>query len=174
MRKITRVTLVLATVAVFTGAATLPASAATTADTTTTVAVDGGVLSISAPASLALTAVQPGATATGTLAGVEVTDETADTVGWTTSFSISAFASVADPTKTIAAANVSYSPAAATVTGTATVTNTDASSGSGDVQAATAVTGNNTATWGGTISVAVPSDALAATDYTATLTHSVL
>ncbi|MHA6694661.1 hypothetical protein [Homoserinimonas sp. A520] len=173
MRNITRITLAFVGAAALTATVAFPASAAT--DTTnTTVEVQGGVLSVTAPASLALTGVQPGATATGTLTGVAVTDETADTVGWTASISITAFASTADPTLTIAATNVSYAPTVAVVTGTATATKSDATGGSGNVQVASAVTGNNTATWDGAVSLAVPSDALAANDYTATLTHSVL
>ena len=173
MRNITRITLAFVGAAALTATVAIPASAAT--DTTsTTVEVQGGVLSITAPTSLALTGVQPGGTATGTLTGVVVTDETADTIGWTASISITAFASVATPTKTIAATNVSYVPTQADVIGTATVTKSTATSGTGDVQVASAVTGNNTATWNGAISLAVPSDALAANDYTATLTHSVL
>lgn len=173
MRNITRASLAFAGAVALTATVAFPASAAT--DTTsTTVEVLGGVLGISAPTGLVLVGVQPAATATGTLTGVVVTDETADAVGWTASVSITAFASTATPALTIAATNVTYVPTQAVVTGTATATKSTAASGAGTVQVASAVTGNNTATWNGAVSLTVPSDALAATDYTATLTHSVL
>ncbi|WP_157157577.1 hypothetical protein [Diaminobutyricimonas sp. LJ205] len=177
MRSITQVALAIASAAAITTVIAMPASAAPVEDTTTTtVEVTAGALSISAPASLALSSVTPGGSATGTFQSTDVvvTDLTADTLGWTTSYTIGEFSSVLVPAGTIAASNVTYTPTVAIVDGTATVTEATASNGTGVIQTATAVTGNNTATWGGTITVTVPSDALAAADYTATLTHSVL
>jgi hypothetical protein len=75
----------------------------------------------------------------------------------------------------ISAANASYTAGTATKTGTVTVTaaakQTGLSTTGKTVQTATAVNGNNTATWDGTLALAVPSDALA-DDYTAVVTHS--
>ncbi|WP_353988283.1 hypothetical protein [Ruicaihuangia caeni] len=175
MRNFTRAALAVGSAAVMATAVALPATAAEDT-TTTTVEVQAGALSISAPASLALSSVAPGQTASGEFqpAEVVVTDLTADTLGWTTSYTITDFTSVSVPEAAISAGNVTYVPTTATVSGTATVTGTTAANGTGVIQTATAVTGNNTATWGGTISVSIPSDALAAADYTATLTHSVL
>jgi hypothetical protein len=172
MRKIILTSFALTGAVAMTGIAALPASAATD-DTTATVEVTAGALSIAAPESMILSAVAPGATATGTLTGVQVSDLTADLAGWTTSVSISDFTS-ATTLDTIPAAGVTYTAAGANVTGTADVAAGIASAGSGDVQTATAVTGNNTATWDATVNVVIPADALAATDYTATLTHSIL
>jgi hypothetical protein len=171
MRKITGISFAIGTAAVLTLAAAVPANAA---DTNATVTVTGGTVSISAPASVGLSAAAPGATAAATIPSVEVTDTRAGTAGWTASFSSTAFTSATLTDQTIPAANVSYVPTTAVVTGTATVTGSTASAGAGAVQTASAVTGNNTAIWDGTVSVAIPSDALAATDYTATMTESVL
>lgn len=158
--------------AALTALTVVPASAAT--DTTdATVEVTAGVLSIAAPASLTLSAVAPGATSTGTLTGVQVSDLTADVAGWTTTVSISDFTSE-QSSDTIPAAGVTYAAGTASVTGTATVSSATAAAGAGTVQTATAVTGNNTATWNADVSLVVPADTLAAEDYTAVLTHSVL
>ncbi|TDW26900.1 hypothetical protein [Cryobacterium psychrophilum] len=170
MRKIALSAVALVGAVAMVGVSALPASAAST--TTTTTEVTAGALTISTPASLALTNVAPGATATGTLTGVEVSDLTADAIGWTASISISDFTSTLQPSSSIPSTGVNYVPTTAAVTGTVTVANTTADTGAGAVQTASAVTGNNTATWDATVNVAIPSDALAATDYTATLTHS--
>lgn len=168
MNKITRLAITGVAVAGLTLVGAMPAQAA---DTTATVEVQGGVLSIEAPGSVSLSSVIPGGTATGTLTGVAVTDATADAIGWTASVTISDFTSGVN---TIPASAVTYVPTTAQRVGTATVTESTATSGTGTVQTATAVTGNNTATWGATLSVQIPTDALAASDYTAILTHSVI
>ena len=170
MRKSLITTVAVVGAVALTGLTALPASAATT---TATMEVTAGALSITAPAAIALSKVAPGATSTGALTGVQVSDLTADAIGWTSSVNMTAFTSATTKTS-IPAAGITYTPTTATTTGTVAVAAAAAAAGTGAVQTATAVTGNNTATWGATIAVAVPSDALAATDYTATLTQSVL
>lgn len=172
MRKTILTTAAIVGAAALTATSAMPAIAATD-DTTATVEVTAGVLSIAAPASLSLSDVAPGMTSSGTLTGVQVSDQTADVAGWTASISITDFVSesVADA---IPAEGVSYTPTAATVLGDATVTAATVLDGAGVVQTATGVNGNNTATWNALVQLQVPQDALAADDYTATLTHSVL
>ena len=146
---------------------------ANAADSIATAAVAAGSLSISAPTGLDLGSITPGAAGTGTMAGVEVTDARAATAGWVASVAISDFTS-AELGTTIPAAGASYTPTTATTTGTVSVTAAPATGGSETVvQTATGVSGNNTATWDGTVTLTVPADALAADDYTATITHSV-
>lgn len=178
MRNLTRASLAFAGGLALVAATAVSASAATgaPADTTTTVAVTAGDLTIAAPATLALSSAAPGATASGTLGTVSVSDLTADTMGWSATATISDFVddagTPADTTDdlTISASNFSYTPTAVTnVSGTATVTADDGT----DTVTATAVNGNNEASWGADVTLAIPSDALAAANYTATLTHSV-
>ena len=172
MRNLTRITVTASVVAGLTMVGAFPAYAAV--DTTdATVEVQGGVLSMSAPASVDLSAVTPGATATGALVGVVVTDTRAGLAGWVSSISITDFTSVTTSTS-IPLANVGYVPEAAQIVGTVTVAESPTSAGVGTVQTATAVNGNHTATWDATLSVLVPTDALAAADYSAVLTHTVL
>jgi hypothetical protein len=172
MRSLTRVTVTASVVAGLALVGTFPAYAVD--DTTSaTVEVQGGVLSLSAPENVALSAVVPGATATGALVGVTVTDTRAGLAGWVSSVSITDFASVTTNTS-IPSANVSYVPEVAQTVGTVTVTQSTVAAGAGTVQTATAVNGNNTAVWDAALSVLVPTDALTATDYDAVLTHSVI
>lgn len=177
MRNITRASLAFVGGLALVGATAISASAATgaPADTTTTVAVTAGDLTIAAPAALALSSAAPGATATGTLGTVTVTDLTADTVGWSATATITDFVddggTPADATDdlTISSTNFNYTPTGVSSTGTATVAGDDTT----DTVSATAVTGNNTGSWGADATLAIPADALAAANYSATLTHSV-
>ncbi|WP_427174697.1 hypothetical protein [Arthrobacter sp. 92] len=171
MRSISRVSLAAAASAALIASLALPASAA---DTTATVQVAAGSLGISAPASTALTALTPGGSASANLTGVNVTDSRAGTADWTANVSLTNFTGTT-PTNIIPATAATYTPATAGKTGTVTVvptTQADLSTAK-TVQSATAVVGNNTATWDAVLSVTAPSDALADT-YTAVLTHSVL
>lgn len=154
-------------------AVTFSAQAANAADTTVTATVAAGGLTITAPTTLNLGSITPGEAGTATLTGVKVTDARAATGGWLASVEISNFTS-ATTTTTIPAADATYTPTAAVTTGTASVAPATITGGAAaTVQTATAVSGNNTATWDGALSLAVPADALAANDYTATITHSV-
>lgn len=181
MRSVTRFSLVLASSAVLVGSMALPASAADT--TTTTVTVPSGTIGYSAvPATAApLSTSAPGTTATVSLAGVQITDNRAGTAGWTATVSMSPLNGEAETVvgtsdNIIQPTAAAYTAGAATRTGTVTVTASAKQSdltAAQNVQTATAVTGNHTATWTGTLEVAIPSDAIADT-YTATLTHSLL
>jgi hypothetical protein len=147
----------------------VPASAA---DTTTTVTITGGGLILTAPATATLTAGTPGANSTVTLGDTTVTDARAGTSGWTATVSLTAL-TVA--TQTIPTAAATYLAAAVTPSGTSTlaipVIRTDLTTDQVS-QAASAVSGNNSATWTGALTVPIPAQALAGT-YSGTLTQSV-
>lgn len=174
-KRIIAATAAAAAVVVGAGIAAQPATAATTQDTTVTAAVAAGDLSISAPTALDLGAITPGSAGTATLSGIQVTDARAGTAGWVASATATDVTSAALGT-TISASNIAVTTANAAVTGTATVaaSNTVGGAANAAVQTASGVSGNNTATWDETISLTVPGDALAAGDYTTTITHSVL
>lgn len=171
MRSFSRVSLAVAASAVLVGSLALPASAA---DTTTTAVITAGSISISAPGAAALSALTPGGTAAATITGVQVADNRAGVEGWAASVVLSDFVggTTAD---IIPASAASYVPSGLVVDGTATVEAAPAADLSipTTVQSATAVNGNNTATWNAVVDVDAPTDALADT-YTATLTHSLL
>jgi hypothetical protein len=145
--------------------------------TGTTAAVNGGVLSLSAPATVVFPAANPGTVTHATLTNISVSDTRAGTTGWVASVSVTHFASAADPTRTLAASDLTYKPSPAATTGVAAVTHHPAITGATTgqpVHTATNVNGNNTATWSAELHLAIPSTALAANDYHATITHSVL
>jgi hypothetical protein len=154
------------------------------APTTVTFSVTTGLLTLTVPAiTAALTDVAPGATSTGALGAVTVTDDRALlTAAWTVTASTSTFTTgLGSPAETIPVSDVGYAVGSITTTGTITATGIDLPAGTavGDfsgtaqpVVAGTAGSGNNTATWDPTISVAVPASAVGG-DYTGTLTHSV-
>ena len=174
MRSITRTALVLACSAALAGGMALSASAA---DTTTgaTVTINGGGLAISAPGAAPFASVSPGANATFALLAIGVTDTRADVVDWTTTASLTNFVGV-NVAHIIPAATATYDPSLTATTGDVLVTEAVGAVNLGApvvVAGATAVTGNNSATWDAALAVAVPSDALG-DSYTATLTHSVL
>lgn len=176
MRRITLISFVLAASAALVGSMALPASADTSSTTATTVTVTGGGLAITAPASASLSGAAPGATATANLTGVRVADTRAGTVGWTASVLSSDLTGTITGAAAIPATAAMYTPTGlATVTGIAVVTPTIQTnlSTAKPVQTASAVVGNNSATWSAALSVAVPGAALADT-YSGTLTHSVL
>ena len=93
--------------------------------------------------------------------------------GWVASVIASAFTPPAGPA--IPASAISYTAGAITKTGTATYTADDPGDLTGVVAAVTAtgITGDNSATWNPTISVAVPGGTIAGV-YSATITHSVV
>jgi len=149
----------------------LPASAD---DTATTFTLTGGELTLSVGANAALTDEASGVdanTITGTLGAVTVTDARGGTAGWVTSAASSTFTgtglSVSD--------GVAYTNGTVTTTGTSSV---DPATGVSitsiqPVATATAVSGNNTATWNPTLDVSMPAGALAG-DYTGTVTTSLV
>jgi hypothetical protein len=144
--------------------------------TTVTFTVTTGELSISVPTATNLGSGAPGTTITGALGAVTVTDDraalnaswtaTAASTDWTTGGGTSP--------ETIPATDVTYNPGAVTTTGTVTATPSQITlSGTAQtVVAATAVIGDNTASWDPSLAVAVPAAAVSGT-YTATLSHSV-
>lgn len=172
MRNFSRVSLAVAASAVLVGSLALPASADDT--TTTTASIAAGSIEISAPTSAALSALTPGGTATANLNGVQVSDNRAGVEGWTASVVLSDFTGQVTG-DVIEASFASYATGEAGVVGTASVLEASAADLSVPtaVQTATAVTGNNTATWNAVINLSAPTDALA-DDYSAILTHSLL
>lgn len=167
--------LVTATAALLTVAA--PAWAGSS-DTVASVTVEGGVLSVTAPAdagTLGASVGSDGATISGRLGQVHVEDSrnAADGASWVASVTTTDFAASSGPG--LPAAGVGYVVGDVATTGTATLTahDPDDLSGTVAVLTATEVAGDNSATWDPTITVAVPDGATAGT-YTATITHSVV
>jgi hypothetical protein len=156
----------------------LPATAAT-GDTTATITVTGGSLSITVPAdagNLGATAdTVGGSTISGPLGPVQVLDarSAAAGSGWVASVISTAFTPPSGPA--IAASAVSYTAGSITKVGTATYTanNPGNLTAVGAAVTATGITGDNSATWTPTITVAVAGGTVAGV-YSATITHSVL
>ena len=174
----TRKLLVAITAGMLTIGIALPASA-DTGITPATITVLGGSLSITVPTSSVdlgskANAVS-GMTISGSLGQIQVTDarSAAAGSGWVVSVISTAFTPPAGPA--IAASAVSYNAGTITKVGTATYTANNPGALTGVVAAVTAsgITGDNSATWNPTISVAVPGG-MAAGVYTAIITHSVV
>jgi hypothetical protein len=177
----TRSLLVATATGMLTLAIVLPASADTTGGTPATVTVTGGVLSISVPADAGslgtLANSVGGGTVSGLLGQVQVSDarSAAAGSGWVASVISTAFTPPAIVGAAIAASAVSYVAGAITKVGTATYVANNPSdlSGVAAVVTATGITGDNSATWDPTISVAIPGGSGAGL-YSATITHSVV
>jgi hypothetical protein len=162
---------------------TVGSASAAPGDTTTTVAVSGGALSISVPASANLGTVGAGANASGQLGAVTVTDARGLlTASWTASVTSTAFKTGGGTAaETIAAANVNYWSGPATATtgvgvftpGQLTALLAQPLGSSKTAFTLTLGVGNDSATWNPTLVVNVPASAVAGT-YTGTVTHSVL
>jgi hypothetical protein len=152
----------------------VPAFAAVTADTPVTVQVTGGGLAINAPIASVVLGTAAGSssaqTVTGSLGPVVVTDLRAGIAGWVAT----AGATAPSDGTGIPTSAMAYTPGNTTVVGTATVTGINLASMAtqSTVETATAVTGDNTATWNPSIVVTIPAAAVAGT-YSATITHSV-
>ncbi len=158
----------------------LPSSAyAAPGETTASVTIDGGSLSISVPAAAGNlgTAANTvlGETVSGPLGQVQVNDARDATAGsgWVASVISSAFTPPSGPA--IPASAVGYTAGPITQVGTAVYTPNDPGDLTGVVAAVTAtgITGDNSATWTPTISVTVPGG-MAPGVYSATITESVL
>jgi hypothetical protein len=150
-----------------------PASAGTT---DVTFELTAGSLSISQPATASLGATDTGSSQLGgPLGNVLVTDERGAVLGYTAQVVGTDFAKE-DGSYTIDSGNAVYTTGQ--VTGTGTATRAAGAPGALDpgtphvAMAATLVTGNNTSAWNPTVTVTLPSDALAGT-YSGTITHSV-
>jgi hypothetical protein len=146
-------------------------------NTTVTFTVSSGALSMTAPATVDLGTNAPGTTISGSLGTVTVTDNRALlAAAWTVVASSSDWTTGAGTLpETIRAGDVGYDPGTITPTGTITVTGTPVAALAGlpaAVVTATAGTGDNTATWNPTLSVAVPVGAVVGA-YTGTLIQSV-
>ncbi|WP_309107267.1 hypothetical protein [Arthrobacter sp.] len=172
MGSITRTALVLACSAALAGGMAVPASAA---DTTTTVTVETGLLSIAAPASAVLSTGTPGVNSTVTVGNTTVTDARAGVAGWSATVALPALTGDARPAQTIPTTAATYLAATVTPTGTSTLatpaTGTDLTSAKVS-QSASAVSGNNSATWTAALTVPIPAQVLADT-YSALMTQSV-
>jgi hypothetical protein len=158
----------------------LPARAA---DTTTTFSLAAGSLAISAPASRDLgSGATGGGTVSAQLGTVTVTDNRGALAGaWTASVSSTDFTTGgATANETIAKGQVTYWSGTATASsGVAVFTpgqplaaNAQALGVSRTAFSASAIVGNNSASWNPTLTVNVPAAAVAG-DYTGTITHSV-
>jgi hypothetical protein len=159
-------------------AAAPPATADQTATSQATITLQAGGLSITAPSdagNLGTRSNQVGETAvSGQLGQVQVTDarDAPAGSGWTATAISTAFTQTAGPS--IGAASVGYTAGTISTVGTATYTANDPANltGVSAVVTATAITGDNTATWNPTIHVAVGAN-MAAGVYRGTITHSV-
>ncbi|MDZ7844481.1 MAG: hypothetical protein U5K99_06755 [Anaerolineales bacterium] len=127
-----------------------------------TLEITGGALSISVPAGVVdfgtISDTVEGGTISAQLGEVQVSDARSAPAGsgWVASVISTAFTPAAGPT--IAASAISYDAGTITKVGTATYTANNPVDLTGSVPAVTAtgITGNNSATWNPTITVAVP------------------
>ena len=168
--------------AIAAAAFTLGVIAAPTASaetTSATVEVTGGALTITVPADAGSLGSRPntvdGGTISGSLGAVQVNDarSAAAGSGWVASVISTAFTPPSGPA--IAASAVGYTVGSIVKVGTATYTanNPPNLTGVAPAVTATAITGDNSATWNPTINVAVPGG-MAANVYSATITHSLV
>jgi hypothetical protein len=152
----------------------LPASA-----TTGTITITAGSLSITVPADAGNLSTKAETVAadmvSGSLGQVQVNDARNAVAGsgWVASVISSAFTPPAGPA--IAASAVGYTAGTITKVGTATYTanNPPNLTGVAPAVTATGITGDNSATWNPTISVAVPGGTAAGV-YSAIITHSIV
>lgn len=152
---------------------------ATAEETTATITVTGGTLSITVPADASSLGTQAntveGGTISGPLGQVQVNDARSAPggSGWVASVISTAFTPPSGPA--IAASAVGYTGGEIAKVGTATYTANDPGDLTGVAPAVTAtgITGDNSATWHPTIHVTVPGGTVAGV-YSATITHSVL
>lgn len=143
-----------------------------------TITIQGGSLGITVPTGPVdlgtFVNVVGGGSVAGDLGWVTVSDarSAAAGAGWTTTAISSAFTPPTGPA--IAASAVGYSPGAVDKVGTATFVTHDPTDMTAPVAVvvASAITGDNSATWDPEITVTVPGG-MAAGIYTATITHSV-
>lgn len=177
----TRTPLALAAAAAALAAGAGLASPASATVTHVSVAIDAGSLSITVPVTTPATPVDlgslpvvDGGKINGSLGQVQVLDNRNASAGasWVASVISTAFAPPAGPA--IGAANVGYIAGAITAQGTVTLVANNPPDLTGVTAAVTAsaITGNNSATWNPTIEVTVPGG-LASGIYTGMITHSV-
>jgi type IV secretory pathway TrbL component len=178
-----RKTLLVATASLgLLGGLALPATAATTGDTTTTFSLTAGGLALTAPTSAALGAGAIGADVSASLGSVSVSDARgALLAAWTATAVATDFKTGTNTAaETVGAALVDYWSGASTAsTGTAVAApgqllaaNAVAINAAKTAFSLTAGVGNNSTTWAPTLVVNVPSTAVAGA-YSGTITHSV-
>jgi hypothetical protein len=193
-RRWLRVGIPLAGAAVLITAIAGPAAAQNSDDTTFTLNLQTGTLTIAvtnAAVTMTPNPVAPGQTATGSFGSTVVTDERAAAgagAAWTATVGFPqgadcprnpttcSFINSATPAATIPNTAVSYTSNTATTTGTGTFTagGTFTLNPSGTAYShGTDGGGNNTATWTPDLSVAVPAAATDSSPYTAIVRHSV-
>ena len=149
-----------------------------TAATTTTFTINGGSLTVTAPASAPLGTASIGSPSISAALGtVTVSDQRAVlNGGWTASVISSSFTTGGDsPAETLAAADASYAPGPLTSamgTGSYSPGNGGPMGSSQTAWAASAETGATSVSWDPTITVTIPGSALAGA-YSGTITHSV-
>jgi hypothetical protein len=145
-------------------------------DTTTTFSVTSGALTMTAPATANLGSGAPGTTISGPLGTVTVNDARALlTASWTATVSSTTWVTGGGTgAEVIQPQAATYAPGTVTTTGTISVNpqTVTLSTSPQPVVTASSGTGNNTASWDPTISIAVPPAAVNGT-YTATVVHSV-
>ncbi len=169
---------VIGTAALVLAVTTGPAMGATTGDTTVTVEVSAGDLSITVPAGpVSLGAAVAGASTVSVGLGNVVVTDTRGTqaTNWTASAAISDITSATTATD-ILKANVGYTTPAANKTGasmTVTAANRPSLTGTLAVQVVSGSTGSSTATWDPGIIVNIPGTMTPAANYEAIVTHSV-
>lgn len=174
-----RVAFALALACPFALATTGSARADNGGSTGATISIQGGALGITVPSGSVslgtLVNTVEGGTVAGSLGVVTVRDarSAAAGSGWVASVISTAFTPPAGPA--LAASAVKYSAGPIAKVGTATYTANDPTNLTGVSAAVTAtgITGDNSATWNPTITVAVPGGTAAGV-YVATITHSVL
>jgi hypothetical protein len=155
-----------------------PAWAATTGGTTASFTLTGGTLSITVPTGTVTLSSTPETVASqvvsGSLGQVQVNDARSPAAGsgWVATVISAAF--TPSTGTAIAASAISYSAGPITKVGTATYTANNPVDLTATVAVVTAsgITGDNSATWNPTISIAVPGG-MAAGTYGALITHSV-
>jgi hypothetical protein len=157
----------------------LPASAATIgspSDTTATFTIVGGDLTLAVGAAAALGNSTSGDTSiTGSLGTASVSDARGDTASWTVSAASTTFVLAIDPDAGSTSTATLYTAAQTAKVGTVTLAYGTAVdiSGASAVVTATAVSGNNSATWTPTLDVTMPSTARAGA-YSGTVTTSII
>jgi len=143
--------------------------------TTVTFTVTVGTLLLTAPVSVNLGGALPGATISGTLGTVDLTDNRALlSASWTVTASSTDFTTGGGtPAETIPVADATYDPVLVTSTGTITTSEAPItlSTAGQTIVSGTAGVGDNSASWSPTESVAIPASAVHGL-YTSTLTES--
>jgi hypothetical protein len=154
-------------------------SGASFASTPVTFTVDGTGIGLTEPGSVDFGSEAIGGTVTGSLGEVQVADDQGlDGGGWTATAASSDFTTGAGPdftsAETIPNSAVGYDPGDVTASDTITATphTIDSLTGTSDVVVGTDAAGDNTASWDPTITIAVPSTAVAGA-YSGTITDSV-